>query len=225
MTAWPTDIPAVVPVFNHATTVGAVVTALRRMGARVVAVDDGSTDGSGEAAGAAGAEVLRLDRNRGKGAALRHGLQAVRGHLAAVTIDADGQHDPQDACRLARAAAADPSGLHLGVRLMTTAPWCSRFGLRLSNAAVRLCCGAAPGDSQSGLRAYPLPAVLDLPVRSGRFAWEVEVIICAVRAGIAIRQLPVSVAYPATRISHFGGVRDSLRLCAAVARLAVRRRP
>ncbi|MBA2481535.1 MAG: glycosyltransferase, partial [Planctomycetes bacterium] len=83
---------AVVPVFNHARTVAEVVAGLRAFGATVLVVDDGSTDGSGDAAAAAGGEVHRLPVNRGKGEALRVALAIARdrGCARALTCDADG---------------------------------------------------------------------------------------------------------------------------------------
>jgi glycosyltransferase involved in cell wall biosynthesis len=222
VTGWPDGICALIPVYNHAARVGAVVQSLIELGAPTLCIDDGSTDASGDVAAAAGARVVRLDGNRGKAAALRAGFAAAEGYRAVVTVDADGQHAAADALTLAQAAQAEPAALHLGVRAMPDAPWPSRWGRRLSNAGVWLCTGARVGDSQSGLRAYPLPAITALPVRAERFAFEVEVLVRAVRAGIPVHQVPVHAAYPADRISHFGAVRDSLRLCGTVCRLLVR---
>jgi len=113
----------VIPVFNHARNVGQVVAAAAASGAPVLAVDDGSTDGSGAAAEAAGATVLRHERNQGKGAAILSGLAATTalGARFAITVDADGQHRPDDARRLLAAlwpsgAARPETALVLGVR-------------------------------------------------------------------------------------------------------------
>lgn len=225
MSAWPIAIPAIVPVFNHGSRVGAVVEALSELGARVIAIDDGSTDNSGRNAAQAGAEVIRLERNQGKAAALLAGFAAAGDAQSVVTVDADGQHLAHDALTLALAAAARPDALHLGVRSMAGAPWSSRLGLSLSNTAVRLCSHTWVADSQTGLRSYPLPAVKRLGVRAERYAWEVEVLIRAARAGIAIAEHPVDCLYTRDRISHFGAVRDSLRLCSTIARLALRVSP
>ncbi len=225
MSAWPALVAAVVPVYNHATRVGAVVRSLRDHGALVIAIDDGSTDNSGTVAATAGAEVIRIDRNRGKANALVVGLDAAakRGYRSVVTIDADGQHAASDALRLAITSAAEPTALYIGVRDMRDAPWPSRSGRWCSNTAVRWCCGQATGDSQSGLRAYPLPATLTLGAHSVRFAWEVEIVVRAFRAGIRVVDMPVSVLYPSNRISHFGTVRDTARLCGVMARLVISR--
>ena len=129
-----------------------------------------------------------------------------------------------DALRVALASHADPDAMHIGVRDMSAAPWLSRSGRWCSNTAVRLCCRQTSGDSQSGLRAYPLPKTLALEARSVRFAWEVEIVVRAFRAGMRVVDMPVSVFYPINRISHFEAVRDTVRLCGVMARLVVSRR-
>src|SRR6185295_17401690 len=88
------DVAALVPAYDAARTVGAVVRDTRRVIEPVIVVDDGSTDSTGAEAARAGAEVIRHAENRGKGAALLTGLGALaaRGVARAITLDADGQH-------------------------------------------------------------------------------------------------------------------------------------
>lgn len=220
---WPADLVVLVPVYNHASTVGAVVDAARALGAPVLVVDDGSTDGSGTAAG--DAMVVRLERNRGKGAALARGLAeaAERGYRRVLACDADGQHPPEAVALLAGAAMADPTALWLGVRRMDHAPAASRIGRWWTSVGTWLACGVWPRDNQTGLRIYPLPAMNDLGVRAGRYSYEVESTVRAVWAGIPVRTCEVPVLYPADRISHFRGWRDSLRAFATFTRLVLRR--
>jgi glycosyltransferase involved in cell wall biosynthesis len=215
---------ALVPVYNHQGQVGAVVRGLKALGATVIAVDDGSSDGSGEAAAEAGAEVHRLPENRGKGEALRAGLALAseRGYAQALSCDADGQHPPEAALTLAR-AATDAAALHVGRREMAGAPRASRFGRWWSNLWVWICCGWWVGDSQSGLRVYPLPSTTKLPVRAGHYAWEVEVLVRAAWAGLPIRYASVPVIYPKDRVSHFHAFKDNLRTSLAFHLLVWRR--
>jgi uncharacterized protein (DUF2062 family) len=217
---------SMVPVYNHASTVAAVVGQLRALGATVLVIDDGSADGSGEAAAAAGAEVVRLPLNRGKGAALRRGfeLAAARGYTRVLTCDADLQHPPAAVRALcAQVAGADPHAILVGSREMSAAPAASRFGRRWSDLWTWIACGAWPGDSQSGLRSYPLPDSALLPVTAERYAFEVEVLVRAVWAGMSIVPVSVPVAYPPGRISHFRAFADNRRTAAAFARLVMRR--
>ncbi|HYE05265.1 MAG TPA: glycosyltransferase [Planctomycetota bacterium] len=222
---WPAGLAALVPVFDHVATVGGVVAGLRAMGAPVLVIDDGSSDGSGAAATAAGGVVVRQAPNAGKGAALARGLRllADQGFVQALTVDADGQHPLPEAGRLARAAAAEPAALHVGSRDMQRAPRASRFGRRWSDLWVRIACGAWPGDAQSGLRCYPLPITTTLAIGARRYSWEVEVLVRAAWAGVALRPLPVAVLYPADRVSHFRAVADNARTAWTFTRLVTRR--
>ncbi len=215
---------ALVPVFNHHATVAEVVRGLRSLGAPVLVVDDGSSDGSGETAAAAGAEVHRLPINQGKGAALRCGMEiaAARGYAQALSCDADGQHPLVAVASLAR-AASDATAIHIGQRDMAGAPRSSRVGRWWCNLWVWLCCGWWVGDSQSGLRVYPLPVTPRLPVRAGRYAWEVEVLVRAAWAGLPMRIVDVPVIYPENRISHFHKLKDNARVTVLFHRLVWRR--
>jgi glycosyltransferase involved in cell wall biosynthesis len=225
----------VIPVFNHARNVGRVVAAAVASGARVIAVDDGSTDGSGDVAGAAGAEIVRHEGNRGKGAAILTGLVTAqdKGARFAITVDADGQHDPDDGRRLLAAlwpagAVAPEIALVLGARTGMqgkAVPWTSRMGRGFSGFWVWAAGGPRVSDSQSGLRVYPVAETLALPTRARRFEFEVEVLVHARRAGLAIREVPVSVAYdpPGGRVSHFRPWRDFGRNSATFTRLIVSR--
>jgi glycosyltransferase involved in cell wall biosynthesis len=222
--AWPSGVAVLVPVYNHARTVGQVVAGCRALGApRILVVDDGSGDGSGDLAG--GDELLRLPGNRGKGHALAHGLThlAATGWRQVLTIDADLQHPPGEGLRLAQAAATETEALWLGVRHMPHAPFASRAGRWLTGLGTWAACGRWPADNQTGLRVWPLPAMNDLGTRAGRYAYEPESLVRAVRAGIAIRELKIAVDYPADRVSHFAMVRDSLRTAGTLAGLAASR--
>ena len=225
----------VVPVFNHARNVGQVVAAAARSGAPVLAVDDGSTDDSGEVAAAAGATVIRHERNQGKGAAILSGLAAAaaRGGRFAITVDADGQHRPDEARGLL--AALWPSGalepetaLVLGTRAdmdQAAVPWSSRMGRGFSGFWVWAAGGPRVSDSQSGFRVYPVAETLALPTRARRFQFEVEVLVRAHRVGLPIHEVPVSVVYdpPGGRVSHFRPWRDFGRNSATFTRLLLSR--
>jgi uncharacterized protein (DUF2062 family) len=223
---WPSGCAVLIPVFNHVATVGAVVTGMRLAGAtHILVIDDGSTDGSGAAAQAAGCdELLTLSPNQGKGRALHLGLNhlAAAGYSCALTIDADMQHPPAEGARLAHAAMVAPGDLWLGVRDMTGAPFASRFGRWWTSLWTWVCCGTWPHDNQTGLRVYPLPAMTRLPITAGRYAYEVESLIRAVWGGVRVARLAVAVRYPADRISHFHKVKDNLRTAWAFTRLVAR---
>jgi len=228
----------VLPVFNHERNVGQVAAEAVASGAPVIVVDDGSTDRSADAAGAvAGVTLVRHQRNVGKGAAILTGLgEALAARIGArfaVTIDADGQHRPDDARRLLAALLPTPDArpevaLVLGARVGMDAvavPWSSRVGRGFSGFWVWAAGGPRVTDSQSGFRVYPVAETLALPTRARRFEFEVEVLVHASRAGIAIREVPVSVAYepPGGRVSHFRPWRDFGRNSVTFTRLIAAR--
>src|SRR5437016_1493844 len=109
-------ICAIVPAHNEARTVAEVISGVRRFIPSVLAVDDGSSDATGQLAQRAGAHVLRHPVQSGKGCALRTGFAWARaaGYDDVITLDADGQHDPGDIPRLV--AAAEAADMVLGYR-------------------------------------------------------------------------------------------------------------
>jgi glycosyltransferase involved in cell wall biosynthesis len=226
----------VIPVYNHVRNVRQVVLAAVESGAQVIVVDDGSTDGSGDAVdGIRGATVVRHEKNLGKGAAILSGLGRLAASPArfAVTVDADGQHNPDDARGLLAALLPDGEssprvGLVLGARTGMqgqAVPWSSRMGRGFSGFWVWLSGGPALSDSQSGFRVYPVAETLALPTRARRFEFEVEVLVQARRAGLPILEAPVSVTYqpPGGRVSHFRPWRDFGRNAATFTRLIATR--
>jgi uncharacterized protein (DUF2062 family) len=133
-----------------------------------------------------------------------------------VTLDADGQHFPEDLPLFLEAVAADPQALFLGVRDFASArtPGSSRFGRAFGNFWVRVQTGQKVEDIQTGFRAYPLLLFERLRCWTRRYGFEVEVVVRALWAGIAVRSVPIRVYYapPAQRQSHFHKFYDNLRL-------------
>ena len=200
----------VIPLFDHGRTVREVVEQARSLGFPVFVVDDGSTDGgAGSLEGLDGVTVLRHPINRGKGAALCTGFAAAADVADwAITVDADGQHDPRQATELIAAIRDGERPLVVGRREgmdLPDIPWKSRFGRKFSNFWVRASGGHAVLDTQTGFRIYPLPETLELGARSNRFQFEVEVLVLARRHGIPAVEVPVRVTYspPGGRVTHY----------------------
>jgi glycosyltransferase involved in cell wall biosynthesis len=197
------------------------------LGYPVFVVDDGSTDGTVPLLrSVSGIHLLVHRRNRGKGAALVTGMRAAA-EIAdyAVTIDADGQHDPSEALKLMAAIPASRRVIVVGRREMNDAPWTSRKGRAFSNFWVWVSGGPKLADSQSGFRIYPLPETLDLGVVARRYQFEVEVLARAAWQGIAVVEATISAAYGSAlpRISHFHPFVDFMRNFGAFSRLITRR--
>lgn len=218
----------VIPVYNHAKTLRDIARDGLAEGFPVLVVDDGSTDGGLDTVADLPATRHRFPSNRGKGAAILAAAELAKrsGYDAIVTIDADGQHDPAHARRLLEAVAASWPAVAVGARRMeeANAPRASVFGRDFSNFWVRLECGHALPDSQSGYRLYPVDFLVGGRFLSTGFPFEVEVLVRAAWAGLPLLSVPVPVRYPPAgeRISHFHPFLDNLRLTCLHAWLVIR---
>jgi glycosyltransferase involved in cell wall biosynthesis len=220
----------VIPAYNHGAQVRKVVEKCLQLRLPVVVVDDGSTDSTFDVlASLSGVTVIRHKQNQGKGASLLTGFAAVlRFADWAITIDADGQHDPEDIISLTQAVPVGQRPLVIGKREdmgHKNVPWTSRWGRRFANFWVWTSCGRWLSDSQSGFRIYPLPETIFLKTKAKRFQFEVEVLVRAVWSGIPIIETPVHAIYdpPEERISHFRPWLDFWRNTKTFARLVATR--
>jgi glycosyltransferase involved in cell wall biosynthesis len=219
-------VTIVLPAFNEAVTIGDLVQECLALPGRprVIVVDDGSTDATAVLAAEAGAELLPQGVNRGKGDSLRRGMRAALAGGAGwiVTLDADGQHRPEDVPRLLAAAAAWPSHVVIGVRQPGTpaAPRARLIANHVADFWVSWAARQPIADSQSGFRVYPavLAAVLVREGKAERFAFESEALIEAGRRGFGVVAVPIPAIYsPALRPSHFRPVADIARIVRMVA--------
>jgi glycosyltransferase involved in cell wall biosynthesis len=220
-------VAVVIPAFDAVRSVAGVIASVQAAfppSSTLFVVDDGSTDGTGDAARATGATVLVHERNRGKGVALRTGLRAAAdaGFDAAVSVDADGQHPADEAWRIA-SEVADEAAYVLGVRDLRRAgaPRANRISNAISNGFLSAFSRRLLSDTQCGLRRYPLPRALEIGGRDRGYAFEAEMILLAIAAGIPIVEVPVRVVYPEDRTTHFDSVRDPARVVRRVVRTLI----
>ncbi len=198
-----TKVWIVIPAFNEARTIGDVVAPLCARGWRVVVVDDGSRDATGDAARAAGAVVLRHAINLGQGAGLRTGFAFIqRQHNAerVVTYDADGQHQPEAVAALLDVLARSGADVALGSRFLdgaarTAVPAARRALLRLATVFTRLTTGLRVTDAHNGLRAFTVKAAAQLHLSHNRMAHASEILSEIARLNLRYAEAPVTIRY------------------------------
>ncbi|MPM81829.1 hypothetical protein SDC9_128886 [bioreactor metagenome] len=218
------NIWCVIPVYNNAATVAEVAArAAGLLPGRVLVVDDGSSDwpeALERRIEAAGATLLHHERNRGKGAALLTAAAYLERQQAdyMITVDADGQHYPEDMPVMLEILNGSPYNefLLVGCRDFTAAniPDASRFGRRFSNFWFRLETGRRCDDTQSGFRAYPVGALLRMRCFSRHYNFETEALVRGAWGGLDVRDVPIRVYYPEPekRVSHFRKFKDNFRI-------------
>ncbi len=214
---------AVVPSYDNPETIRGVVERIRDRLPDVFVVDDGSGRAGREACAELErdglATVFRLERNRGKGAAVKRGLAeaAKAGFSHAFQVDADGQHDLEEMPRFLAAAQEFPEKAVFGYPIYDeTAPGMRRAAREITRFWVDLEAGRGViRDSMVGFRVYPLAPTLAVLPRSNRMSFDVEIAVRLVWAGVSLLNLPVGVRYLSEEEggrSHFQPVLDNLRL-------------
>ncbi len=185
------EIIALIPAYNEARYVADVVKhALQHL--PVVVIDDGSNDGTGAAAALAGAKVVAHKTNQGKGVALNTGFSYAvqRGVDAAITLDADGQHDPDEIPLFVEAFRAGKGDLIIGQRTFAEMPTKSRTGNRIGTWLLGKAMGQPVPDNQSGYRLLSRPVMEQVRPSSSRFEAEVEILLRAQMAGFRLAWVP-----------------------------------
>ncbi len=195
------EVLVIIPAFNEERSVGRVVSDVRRLGYQCLVVDDGSTDQTFSAATTAGAEAIRLRNNLGVGGALRAGFRFAveRGFMAAIQVDADGQHPVEEITKLI--ASANEANAHMVIgsrfladeRSMTVSALRRVVMLALSYSASRAA-QTRVTDATSGFRLIrrPLLGEFSKSFPTNYLGDTYEAVVTAGRSGYKIVEVSAS---------------------------------
>jgi len=209
-----------IPTYNHGGTVGDVIDGMLTYTDQIIVVNDGSTDNTVENLRRFEhkIKIIHLDKNQGKGQALRTGFNDAieQGFDRCMTIDADGQHFPSDVPLFLEALKEHPDSLLMGTRTLDheDVPGTSTFGNKFANFWYWVITGNKLKDTQSGFRVYPLMRMKHMRFYSHRYEYEAEILIRLSWREQPIVPVPIKVYYPPgdERITHFKKVTDFTRI-------------
>ncbi len=201
------------PAYNEEKNIERVIDAVRLRGYSVLVVDDGSTDSTAQKVLASGVPAIFATVNAGKGASLAKGLEKLRksDYKAAVLMDSDGQHDPDEIGRFLEELEKG-ADLVIGDRMANpeNMPFIRLVTNRTMSWIISTAAGQKIADSQSGYRAFSRKAIDNIRLKASRFETESEMILSAADSGLCITSVPIRCVY-GDEVSRIRPVRDTGR--------------
>ena len=190
---------AIIPAFNEEKTLGAVILNLKKHVSQIIVVDDGSTDKTGPIAREKNAKVYRHLINRGLGGALKTGIEAALQNKAdiIITLDADGQHDPNEIPKLIKPIIERKADAVIGSRFLTRQPMplFRRMGNNFLNLVTFFLFGVRTSDSQSGMRAFSKKAAQSLEINSNGMEVSSEILKEIKVKKLKMKEVPIKSIY------------------------------
>ena len=213
---------ALIPAYKPKENLISFIQSLEARGLEVVVVNDGSGEDYlplfHKIQEQTLATVIHLEKNQGKGAALKAGLaylNTVNDDFQVITLDADGQHSLQDALFLLQKSLKNEGSLLLGSRMQSKdSPLRSRIGNYITKKVFFLTTGVKVEDTQTGMRAFSKQLIPKLlKIQGNRYEYEMNMLLDFAKQGIPIKEYPIETIYiNDNEGSHFDTVKDSIRI-------------
>jgi glycosyltransferase involved in cell wall biosynthesis len=221
---------AAIPCYNEELTIGSVVLKARRHVDAVLVVDDGSSDATTEIAKEAGAQVIRHERNRGYGGALRSCFEYAKEHDVdiMVILDGDGQHDPAYIPEFINALTTSNSDIVIGSRFLeknNTIPKWRAAGMKVLDISTRFAGDITITDSQSGYRAYSKKAINTIKIANSDMGAGSEILMQLQDTNLKVVEIPITVRYDIASTSTKNSVSHGFGVLGSIIRLIGERRP
>jgi glycosyltransferase involved in cell wall biosynthesis len=214
------DICIIIPTYNNEKTIARVIRQTLLFPYQVIVVNDGCTDQTSQLLSEFKDDIIIISNptNRGKGVALKKGLLEAQslGFRYAITLDADGQHYPEDIPLFVDALQTHPDTLIIGSRILRDKNMSknSTFANRFSNFWFYVQTGKRLPDTQTGFRLYPLSKMKYLKLLTAKYEAELELLVFSSWHGIELLPIHIRVFYPSKeeRVSHFRPFMDFARI-------------
>jgi len=217
---------ACIPAFNEERTIARVVIGCQKLVDKVIVYDDGSTDLTAVIAERLGAEIIRRERNLGKGEALRNLFAAARGAGAdiMVTIDGDAQHDPSEIPKLTIPITSGEADVVIGSRFISSSSSVPQHR-RAVNKLMNIATMEGVSDTQSGFRAYGKRAIESIVPGEMGMGVDSEILMDAAKYNLAILEVPITVKYGIGRTSKTNPAAHTLDVFFSIVKLTSIRHP
>ena len=224
-------IIACIPVFNEEDTIARIILLTKKYVDKVIVCDDGSTDLTGEIASGLGAILLKHTHRMGYGAAIRDLFTEAQklGANIIISLDGDGQHDPNEIPELIEPIINGNADLVVGSRFLggdnNHIPRLRRIGIDAITRLTRVASGIKLGDAQSGFRAYSIDALGGLELSENGMGSSTEILLKAAKADLRIVEVPVTIRYEGLNTSTHHPLAHGVGVISSIVRLVVERRP
>lgn len=206
---------AIIPAYNEEIAIASIVKRALKYVDKVIVIDDGSSDRTSQRARDAGARVIKHYNNLGKGVSLKDAFSEVKGFDIVVTIDGDGQHNPDEMLDIMRPIREGRADVVNGSRYLNSndnTPIHRRAAHGVLDFATNITSGTHVTDSQSGFRAFSGKTIPYFRFRDTGFGIESEMLADAAENNFRIVEVPITVRYDVVNSSskgpatHVGGV-------------------